>query len=224
MGCRIWKNNQLLSPHVEKHQCLPIDVVGKVNATGSPTEQLYQNKHGMIIGGDGCQFNASQLTSLLFNSHETSNELFPSKSACISQYDDTCANVRVDDSTSYSLSGENLSLCNAASPQTYSPKLINSVSEEIMVDTKAIPSLLISHGECRIPRNVHVDNSEKNSLELHFDYEEHSSDDASVPSSINGESTRTIGSAMKREFASRVQISKSSEVSCRKDLMIGKTC
>ncbi|KAK8955519.1 hypothetical protein KSP40_PGU002346 [Platanthera guangdongensis] len=87
-----------------------------------------------------------------------------------------------------------------------------------MVDTKAIPSLLISHGECRIPRNVHVDNSEKSSLELHFDYEEHSSDDSFVPSSINGESARTIGSAMKREFASRVQISKSSEVSCRKEV------
>ncbi|KAK8958394.1 hypothetical protein KSP40_PGU002233 [Platanthera guangdongensis] len=43
-------------------------------------------------------------------------------------------------------------------------------------------------------------------------------DDASVPSSINGESARTIGSAMKREFASRVQISKSSEVSCRKEV------
>ncbi|KAK8952379.1 hypothetical protein KSP39_PZI004298 [Platanthera zijinensis] len=125
---------------------------------------------------EGCQFNASQLASLLFNSHETSNELFPSKSVCISQYDDTCANVKVDGSNSYSLSGENLSLCNTASPQTSSPKLINSVSEEIMVDTKAIQSLLISHGECRIPGNVHVYNSKKNSLELHFDYEEHSSD------------------------------------------------
>ncbi|KAK8942897.1 hypothetical protein KSP39_PZI009272 [Platanthera zijinensis] len=184
------KNNQLLSPHVEKHQFLPIDVAGNVNATGSPAEQLDQNSRGMIIGGDGkkiiqvlfdesssksmtaegCQFNASQLTSLLFNSLETSNEPLPSKS------DDTCANVKVDDSNSYSLSGENSSLCNAASPQTNSPKLINSVSEEIMVDTKAIPSLLISHGECRIPGNVHVDNSEKNSFELHLDYEEHSSD------------------------------------------------
>ncbi|KAK8926257.1 hypothetical protein KSP39_PZI018776 [Platanthera zijinensis] len=181
---------ELLSPHVEKHQCLPIDVAGNVNATGSPAEQLDQNSRGMIIGGDGkkiiqvlfdesssksmtaegCQFNASQLTSLLFNSLETSNEPLPSKS------DDTCANVKVDDSNSYSLSGENSSLCNAASPQTNSPKLINSVSEEIMVDTKAIPSLLISHGECRIPGNVHVDNSEKNSFELHLDYEEHSSD------------------------------------------------
>ncbi|KAK8946635.1 hypothetical protein KSP39_PZI007427 [Platanthera zijinensis] len=90
--------------------------------------------------------------------------------------DYTCANVKVDDSNSYSLSGENLSLCNAASPQTNSTKLINSVLEEIMVDTKAIPSLLISYGEYKIPGNVHVDNSEKNSLELHFDYEEHSSD------------------------------------------------
>ncbi|KAK8962231.1 hypothetical protein KSP40_PGU000133 [Platanthera guangdongensis] len=87
-----------------------------------------------------------------------------------------------------------------------------------MVYIKAIPSLLISHGECRIPQNVHVDDSEKNLLELHFDYEEHSSDDAFVPSSINGESARTIGSAMKREFASRVQISKSSEVLCRKEV------
>ncbi|KAK8944856.1 hypothetical protein KSP39_PZI007661 [Platanthera zijinensis] len=195
-GRRIWKNNQLLSPHVEKHQCIPIDVAGNVNATGSPAEQLDQNSRGMIIGGDGkktiqvlfdesssksmtaegCLFNASQLTSLLFNSHETSNELLPSKSVCISQHDDTCANVKVDDSNSYSLSGENVSLCNAASPQTNSPKLINSVTEEIMVDTKAIPSILISHGECRIPGDVHVDRSEKNSLELHFDYEEHSSD------------------------------------------------
>ncbi|KAK8952380.1 hypothetical protein KSP39_PZI004299 [Platanthera zijinensis] len=36
MGGRIWKNDQLLIPHVEKHQCLPIDVVGNVNATRSP--------------------------------------------------------------------------------------------------------------------------------------------------------------------------------------------
>ncbi|KAK8942422.1 hypothetical protein KSP39_PZI009489 [Platanthera zijinensis] len=136
---------------------------------------LFDESSSKSMTVEGCQFNASQLTSLLFNSHETSNELLPSN-VCISQYDDTCANVKVDDSNSYSLSGENLSLCNAASPQTNSPKLINSVSEEIMVDTKAITSLLISHGECRIPENVHVDNSEKNSLELHFDYEEHSSD------------------------------------------------
>ncbi|KAK8931164.1 hypothetical protein KSP39_PZI016207 [Platanthera zijinensis] len=196
MGGRIWKNDQLLSPHVEKHQCLHIDVVGNVNATGSLAEQLDQNSRGMIIGGDGkktipvlfdesssksmtaegCQFNASQLASLLFNSHETSNELLPSKSVCITQYDDTCANMKVDDNNPYTLSGEILSLCNATSPLTNSTKLINSVSEEIMVDTKAIPSLLISHGECRIPENVHVDNSEKNLLELHFDYEEHSSD------------------------------------------------
>ncbi|KAK8963095.1 hypothetical protein KSP40_PGU001063 [Platanthera guangdongensis] len=171
---------------------------------------LFDESSSKSITAEGCQFNASQLTSHLFNSHETSNELLPSKSVCISQYDDTYANVKVDDSNSYSLSGENLSLCNAASPQTNSPKLINSVSEEIMVDTKAIPSLLIPHGECKIPQNVHLDNSKKNSLGLHFDYEEHSSDDAFVPSSINGESARTIGSTMKREFALRVQISKSS--------------
>ncbi|KAK8958721.1 hypothetical protein KSP40_PGU018611 [Platanthera guangdongensis] len=196
MGGRIWKNKQLLSPQVEKHQCLTIDVVGNVNATGSPAKQLDQNSCGMIIGGDdkktiqvlfdesstkcmtaeGCQFNASQLTSLLFNSHKTFNELLPYKSVYITQYDDTCVNVKVDDSNSYSLSGENLSFCNAASAQTNSPKLINSISEEIMVDTKAIPSLLISNGECRIHGNVHVDNLEKNSLELHFYYEEHSRD------------------------------------------------
>ncbi|KAK8945310.1 hypothetical protein KSP40_PGU001456 [Platanthera guangdongensis] len=53
MGGRIWKNNQLLIPHVEKHHCLPIDVVGNVKATGSPAEQPDQNSRGMIIGGDG---------------------------------------------------------------------------------------------------------------------------------------------------------------------------
>ncbi|KAK8934135.1 hypothetical protein KSP39_PZI014438 [Platanthera zijinensis] len=158
----IWKNNQLLSPHVEKHQCLPIDVVGNVNATGSPAEQLDQNSYGMIIGGD-----SKKTIQVLFDE---------SSSKSMTAEGDTCANVKVDNSNSYSLSGENSSLCNAASPQTNSPKLINSVSEEIMVDTKVIPSLLISYGECRIPGNVYVDNSEKNSLEIHFDYEEHSSD------------------------------------------------
>ncbi|KAK8962232.1 hypothetical protein KSP40_PGU000134 [Platanthera guangdongensis] len=49
----MFSSQLLLSPHVEKHQCLPIDVVGNVNYTGSPTEQLDQNSRGMIIGGDG---------------------------------------------------------------------------------------------------------------------------------------------------------------------------
>lgn len=193
---RMGKNNQLLSPLVEKYQCSPIDVAVNVNATGSPAEQLYQNTRGMIIGGDrkksiqvlfdgrssnsmtaeGCLFNASQLAFLLFNSHETSNELLPSKSVCISPYEDTFADVKVDGNKSYILSGENLSLCNATSHQTNNPKLINSVSEEIMVGTKDIPSLLFSHGKCRIPADFHLESSEKNSLEVHFDYEEHSID------------------------------------------------
>ncbi|KAK8914283.1 hypothetical protein KSP39_PZI023537 [Platanthera zijinensis] len=142
-----------------------------IGGDGKKTIQvLFDESNSRSMTAEGCQFNASQLTTLLFNSHETSNELLPSKS------DDTCANVKVDDSNSYSLSGENLSLCNVASSKTSNPKLISSVLEEIMVDTKAIPSLLISQGECKIPGNFHVDNSEKNSLELNFDYEEHSSD------------------------------------------------
>ncbi|KAK8958430.1 hypothetical protein KSP40_PGU007115 [Platanthera guangdongensis] len=46
---------------------------------------LFDERSSKSMTAEGCQFNASQLTSLLFNSHETSNELLSSKSVCISQ-------------------------------------------------------------------------------------------------------------------------------------------